>query len=189
MEALGIEMAITKEKKLDTVKKAKEHLEGATMVAGINYKRFTVKQFQELRKKLPETSTLLVCKNKLLGKAVEGTPFEALKPAMKGMNAWLFVHSEEIPAALKPYRDMQKEFKMEDNDFSGAVFEGKFYGPADFKSLESMPTRLEVYAKLLGTLKAPATNIVATLQAPARDLVFTLKAHVQKLEQEQGASS
>ena len=36
---------------------------------------------------------------------------------MKGVNAWLFVHSEEIPAALKPYREFQKEKKLKENDF------------------------------------------------------------------------
>ncbi|KAI7752468.1 hypothetical protein M8C21_011342 [Ambrosia artemisiifolia] len=106
---------------------------------------------------------------------------------MKGMNAWLFVHSEEIPAAIKPYRTFQKEKKLEENDFSGAVFEGKFYGPDEFKVLENLPTRAEVYAKLLGGLKGPATSVVGTLQAPARNLVMTLKAYVNKLEQEGGA--
>ena len=63
-----------------------------------------VKQFQTLRRSLPESTTLLVCKNSLLGKAIEGTKFEALTPAMTGMNAYLFIHTEEVPAALKPYR-------------------------------------------------------------------------------------
>lgn len=107
---------------------------------------------------------------------------------MKGMNAWLFVHSEEIPAALKPYRTFQKERKLEDNDFSGAVFEGKFYAPTEFKALETMPTRAEIYSKLLGTLMSPASALVGTIQAPARDLVLTLKAYVQKLEEEAGGA-
>ncbi|KAL8233556.1 hypothetical protein R6Q59_019656 [Mikania micrantha] len=106
---------------------------------------------------------------------------------MKGMNAWLFVHSEEIPAAIKPYRSFQKEKKLEDNDFSGAVFEGKYYPPEEFKTLENLPTRAEVYAQLLGSLKGPATSVVGTLQAPARNLVLTLKAYVKKLEEESGA--
>lgn len=100
------------------------------------------------------------------------------------MNAWLFVHTEEIPGALKPYRDLQKELKLEDNDFTGAVFEGRFFTPEEFKVLESMPTRAELYAKLLGTIQGPAIGVVATLQAPARELVGTLQAYVQKLESE-----
>ena len=51
---------------------------------------------------------------------------------MKGMNVWLFVHTDKIPAALKSYRDFQKERKLKENDFTGAVFEGKFYGSEEF---------------------------------------------------------
>ncbi|BBN07919.1 large subunit ribosomal protein L10 [Marchantia polymorpha subsp. ruderalis] len=184
--SLVVEAAISREKKEATVEKARQQLEGAYLVAGIKYTGLTVKQFQNLRKALPETTTLIVAKNKLIGKAIEGTKWEALKPALKGMNAWLFVHTEEIPTALKPYRDMQKELKLENNDFTGAVFEGKFYSPEEFKQLETMPTRAEMYAKLLGGLQAPASNLVATLQAPARDVVLTLKAYVAKLEEQEG---
>jgi large subunit ribosomal protein L10 len=165
----------------------KTHLENCHLLAAISYTGFTVKQFQDLRRALPETTRLLVAKNTLVYKAIEGTKWEALKPCMTGMNAWLFVQTEEIPAALKPYRDFQKERKLVDvNDFTGAVFEGKFYGPGDFKALESMPTRAEIYAKMLGALQSPATGLVTTLQAPARDVVMVLKAYVQKLEEEQG---
>ncbi|KAL3820074.1 hypothetical protein ACJIZ3_005979 [Penstemon smallii] len=179
-----IKSAISRTKKEETVEKVKQELQDCHLVAGIAYKGFTVKQFQELRTQLPETTNLLVAKNTLVIKAIEGTKWEALKPCMKGMNAWLFVRSEEIPAALKPYRTFQKEKKLENNDFTGAVFEGKFYGPEEFKALESLPTRAEIYANFLGSLKGPASAVVGTIQAPARDLVLVLKAYCKKLEEE-----
>ncbi|KAL0302909.1 UNVERIFIED_CONTAM: 50S ribosomal protein L10, chloroplastic [Sesamum radiatum] len=179
-----IQAAISRTKKEETVEKVKQELEGCYLIAGIGYKGLTVQQFQELRTQLPETSKLLVAKNTLVIKAIEGTKWEALKPCMKGMNAWLFVHSEEIPAALKPYRTFQKEKKLEDNDFTGAVFEGKFYGPEEFKALENLPTRAEVYAQFLGALKGPASAVVGTIQAPARDLIMVLQAYCKKLEEE-----
>ncbi|XP_047333053.1 50S ribosomal protein L10, chloroplastic-like [Impatiens glandulifera] len=178
-----IRSAISRTKKEETVENVKNQLENCYLLAGIRYKGLTVKQIQDLRKSLPETSKLLVAKNTLVYKAIEGTKWEVLKPCMTGMNAWLFVHSEEIPAALKPYRNFQKEKKLEDNDFSGAVFEGKYYAPEEFKTLETMPTRDEVYAQLLGSLQGPAIQVVATLQAPARDLVLLLKAHCKNLEE------
>ncbi|KAJ0987701.1 hypothetical protein J5N97_006057 [Dioscorea zingiberensis] len=182
-----VRAAISRTKKEETVENVKQQLESCYLVAGIRYTGFTVKQFQELRGALPETVNLVVAKNTLVGKAIEGTPWEALKPCMKGMNAWLFVHTEEIPAALKPYRTFQKERKLEENDFTGAVFEGRFYAPDEFKVLETLPSREEIYAKLLGALQGPAISLVGTLQAPARDLVLTLKAYVQKLEEEQSS--
>ncbi|KAL9418963.1 hypothetical protein AB3S75_036842 [Citrus x aurantiifolia] len=179
-----IRAAISRTKKEETVDTVKTHLENCHLIAAIKYKGFTVKQFQDLRRSLPENTKLIVAKNTLVYKAIEGTQWEALKPCMAGMNAWLFVHTEEIPAAIKPYRNFQKEKKLEENDFAGAVFEGKFYAPGDFKALESMPTRAEIYAKLLGALQGPAIGLVGTLQAPARDLLMVLKAYAKKLEDE-----
>ncbi|ONK61863.1 uncharacterized protein A4U43_C08F34360 [Asparagus officinalis] len=183
-KALTIRSAISRTRKEETVSTVKENLESSHLVAGIRYKGLTVKQLQDLRRSLPESVTLLVAKNTLVGKAIEGTQWEALKPCMKGMNAWMFVKSEEIPEALKPYRAFQKERKLENNDFTGAVFEGRFYGPDEFKVLETMPSRAEIYAKLLGAVQGPALGLVSTLQAPARDVVMVLKAYVKKLEDE-----
>ncbi|EXB88484.1 50S ribosomal protein L10 [Morus notabilis] len=182
----SIRSAISRTKKEETVETVKKNLENCYLLAGISYKGFTVKQFQDLRRSLPENTKLIVAKNTLVFKAIEGTQWEALKPCMTGMNVWLFVHSEEILAAIKPYRDFQKERKLDGNDFTGAVFEGKFYGPEDFKKLETLPTRAEIYAKLLGSLQGPALGLVGTIQAPARELVMVLKAYVNKLEQEGG---
>nr|CAD1827267.1 unnamed protein product [Ananas comosus var. bracteatus] len=153
--APSIRAAISRAKKEATVEAVRKELENCYLLAGIRYKGLTVKQLQDLRGALPESVKLLVAKNTLVGKAIEGTPWEALKPCMSGMNAWLFVHTEEIPEALKPYRSFQKERKLDDNDFTGAVFEGRFYAPDEFKALETMPSRAEVYAKLLGRCRAP----------------------------------
>lgn len=180
-----IRAAISRTKKEETVETVQKHLENCYLLAAINYKGFTVKQFQELRKSLPENTKLLVAKNTLVEKAIQDTQWEAIKPCMKGMNAWLFVHTEEIPVAIKPYRTFQKEKKLEENDFTGACFEGKFYGPGEVKVLETMPSRAEIFSKLLGSLKSPGSALVGTLQAPARDLVMVLKAYIKKLEDEQ----
>ncbi|GMH07915.1 hypothetical protein Nepgr_009755 [Nepenthes gracilis] len=184
---LSIKSAISRTKKEETVETVKKHLEDCYLLAAINYKGFTVKQFQELRKALPENTKLIVAKNTLVFKAIQNTKWEVLEPCMKGMNVWLFVHTEEIPDAIKPYRTFQKEKKLDENDFTGACFEGKFYGPQEVKVLETMPSRAEVYAKILGALKGPSIALVGTLQAPARDLVLVLKAYVKKLEEEGGA--
>ncbi|WJX91295.1 hypothetical protein P8452_73092 [Trifolium repens] len=145
----SINAAISRTKKEETVETVRDQLENCYLLAGINYKGFTVKQFQDLRKSLPETTSLLVAKNTLVYKALEGTQWEMLKPCMKG----------------------------------------KFYGPDEFKKLETLPTRAEIYANLLGSLKSPASALVTTIQAPARELVLVLKAHIKNLEeQEQGSA-
>ncbi|GMI63343.1 EMBRYO DEFECTIVE 3136 [Hibiscus trionum] len=81
----------------------------------------------------------------------------------------------------------RKKMKVED-DFTGVIFEGIFYGPDEFKQLENMLTKAVIYAKLLGSLRSLAIGHVGTLQAPARDVVMLLMAYVKKLEEESGGN-
>ncbi|KAJ6829349.1 50S ribosomal protein L10, chloroplastic [Iris pallida] len=89
----------------------RRELENCHLVAGIYCTGLSIRQLKELRGSLPETSRLVVAKNSLMEKAVEGTRWEPLKFCAKGMNAWLFVHDDDnVPRALKPYRDLQKKW-------------------------------------------------------------------------------
>lgn len=65
---LVVRMAISRKKKEETVEKTRQQLEGCQLVAGIKYTGLTVKQMQQLRKALPQDTTLMVAKNKLIGK-------------------------------------------------------------------------------------------------------------------------
>ncbi|XP_020108651.1 50S ribosomal protein L10, chloroplastic-like [Ananas comosus] len=143
----------------------RRELENCQLLAGIWCHGLTVRQLQALRGALPDTARLVVAKNSLVEKAIEGTKWEPLRPCAKGMNAWLFVHSDDVPPALNPYRHFQREWKLALNDFTGAVYEGRLYGPDDFAALEAMPTRLQSYAYLLGCLHTPAVSLLGVLQA------------------------
>ncbi|CAK7325563.1 unnamed protein product [Dovyalis caffra] len=158
---IAIKSAISRAKREKTVK---NQLENCYLLAAIKCTGFTVKEFQDLRRSLPESSKLTVAKNTLVYKAIRGTPWEVLKPCLTGMNAWLFVHTEEIPKALQPYGDFRKEKKLE-NDFTGVVFEGKFYGPGEYKQFETMPSPAEIYAEILGASLNPVIGLVGTIQA------------------------
>ncbi|KAH1205911.1 50S ribosomal protein L10, chloroplastic [Glycine max] len=57
----------------------------------------------ELRKTLPKTVKLIVARNMFVDKVVEGMPWD-------------------IPFAIKPFRNFQKEKKLEDNDFTNIIF-------------------------------------------------------------------
>jgi len=63
-----VRMAISRKKKEETVEKTRQQLEGCMLVAGIKYTGLTVKHMQMLRKALPQETTLMVAKNKLIGK-------------------------------------------------------------------------------------------------------------------------
>ena len=77
------------------------------------------------------------------------------------------MQTEDIPAALKAFVSFQKEKKLFDNNLGGAVFEEKLYGPQDYKVIETMPSRADVYGVMFGALHWRGLDLVNTLQAPS----------------------
>lgn len=143
----------------------RKHLQNSYLVSPFNCNSFTVKHFKLLKKPLPDSAKLLVAKNTLIEKAVEGTKWEALGPSMNGMNALLFAKDEEIGVnAVKVCRSFQKENELQYNDFSGAMIEGKLYGHSDLEVLETVGSKTEVDAMLLGSLYTPASTLIILLQ-------------------------
>jgi large subunit ribosomal protein L10 len=188
--SLQISNALSRVKKEARVANAKELLEKATFVAGIAYKGLSVKQMEQLRRKLPPSTTLLVTKNKLLSKAIDdgNTKYESLKPLLKGMNVWMFVEGEEFGSAIKPWRELQKEYKLE-QDFIGGCLDGNYVGPGDFESVEKMPTKLELITKIAMLVKAVPTKLARSVKAVPQKVALSTKLMKEKMEEEQGGGA
>src|SRR5205085_3886609 len=124
----------------------------------------TASKFDELRAKARKGNIYLhVVKNTLASRAVEGTEFECLKPALIGPIVLGF--SLEDPGSVgRVIKDFAK-----DNDklvVKAVAVGGTLYGAKDIERLASLPTKDQAIAMLLGTMKAPITKFVATLAAP-----------------------
>ena len=158
----------------------RRELDGCQLLAGIWCHGFTVAQLRSIRASLPATARLVVAKNSDLAAVVEGTRWVSLRPVARSMNAWLFVRSDEIPPALRPYRDFQKEWWLQLNDFTGAIFEGRLYGPDEFVQLEAMPTRVQSYQYLLGCLQMPAVSVLAALRTRQEAMSQAEKPHAEE---------
>jgi len=83
-------------------------------------------------------------------------------------------------------RDMQKELKLEDNDYTGAVFEGKYSRGVQGPGVDALPCR--PVREAAGGVQGPCHQPRVHAQGPSTNLVLTLKAHVAKLEAEQGTT-
>jgi large subunit ribosomal protein L10 len=150
----------------------------ALSAVAAEYRGLTAGKFDALRSKARENGIYLhVVKNTLARKAVEGTPFECLIPALVGPLVLGF--SLEDPGAVgRVIKDFAKE-----NDklvVKALAVGGTLYPASDIDRLASLPTKDQAIALLLGTMKAPIGSFVRTLAEPTAKFVRTVQAVADK---------
>jgi large subunit ribosomal protein L10 len=146
----------------------------ALSVVGAENRGLTVTQMTDLRAKARKQGVYLrVVKNTLARKAVAGTPFECIAPALKGPVVLAFSHDDPGAAAR-----IVKAFAKDNEKLVTTLISlgGQLLKPADIDRVASMPTRAQALSQLLGVLKAPIAKFVGTLAAPNSKLVRTLAA-------------
>ena len=146
----------------------------ALSVVGAENRGLTVAQMTDLRAKARKEGVYMrVVKNTLARKAVAGTPFECIAPALKGPVVLAF--SKDDPgAAARIVRAFAK-----DNDklvTTLVSLGGQLLKKEDLDRVASLPTRAQALSQLLGVLQAPIAKLVGTLAAPNVKLARTLAA-------------
>jgi large subunit ribosomal protein L10 len=148
----------TKAFKSEKIEHYKKQFENAKVAIVADYRGYSVEQIQALRRKLQkENADLTVTKNTLCKIAAKGTGFEPIEELLKGPTAVAFGYGDEVSAA-KILAAFIKEAKK--GEITGAVLDGKVLNASDAKKLADMPTKEELYAKMLGSINSPASGIV-----------------------------
>ncbi|MDO5095954.1 MAG: 50S ribosomal protein L10 [Peptostreptococcaceae bacterium] len=145
-----------------------DKMQRAQSVVVVNYKGITVEQATALRNKFREAGVdYKVYKNTLVRRAAkELGKFEKFDDEnLVGTNAIAFGFEDAV-APAKIIADFAKanpivEFKM-------GYVEGEYYDAAGLTALSKIPSREELIAKLLGSLRAPVSNFVYLLDAVAK---------------------
>ena len=172
--------ALTMAQKEATVTKLKGELEDATAVVGFNFKGISVKDMEDLRCKMPDDTSLIVCKNRLLKRAAADVGgWEGFDEFATGANCFMFVR-EDIPGSFKPLRALQKEKKKEgaeyDGSLTGGVCDNKFLTMDDIKALEKLPSKMELIAKIAGSIKQVPTKLAVGVKQVPTKLAIGIKA-------------
>jgi len=177
-----VKMLVPFAKKEKIVDKLRSELDQSYFLAGIDYKGFSVKDISNLRRALPEETTLMVTKNTYLNRAIgDDEKWNAIEPILKGPNAWLFVKSEEPGKTIKAVNTFTKDLNLP-NEYVGGVLDGQFVEPTDFSKIEKMPTKKELYAKMAGGIKAIPTKLGVGVAALPRKVAYAVKAISEKEE-------
>ncbi len=167
-------MPLNYEQKQTVVAEVNAVATSALSVVGAENQGLTVGQLTELRVKARSEGVYLrVVKNTLARRAVAGTPYECISPALKG--PLLLAFSKDDPGAAA--RILKDFTKTSDKLVPKLVsLGGQLLPAAELERVASLPTRDQALSMLVGVIKAPIEKLVRTLVAPHTKLVRTLLA-------------
>lgn len=164
----------TKAFKEDKIKAIKEKLEKAQVAIVTEYKGYSVEEITNLRRRLQkEDGDYTVTKNTLAKIAVKGTAFEVLTDAFKGPIALAFGFKDQVSPA-KTLASFIKEIKK--GEIVAAALDGKLLSADEAKALATLPSKEEIYAKMLGCINSPASGIANATNGVLTQLVRTMAA-------------
>jgi large subunit ribosomal protein L10 len=171
-------MAVTKAKKTEQVEKLSKDLKNVSNVVVATYTKMTVPQDYELRKVLRAAGAKYqVVKNTLAEKAAKGTKVEAALTGLAGVTSIAYTTGDPVAMAkaLTKYAKDTPEFT-----FKVGVVEGKVINIKEIEALASMPSKEELYSKLLFLINAPAQRLVTVMNAVGRNLAVVVDQGVQQ---------
>jgi large subunit ribosomal protein L10 len=172
------DMAVTRAKKQEQVEKLGTELKKVSSVIVATYSKLTVAQDYELRKTLRSSGAKYrVVKNSLAERAAKGTKAEEVLKGLSGVTSIAYTEGDPVALAkaLAKYAKDNPEFT-----FKAGVVEGRVVSIKEIESLATMPSKEEIYSKLLFLLNAPAQRLVTATNAVGRDLAVVISQGVEK---------
>jgi large subunit ribosomal protein L10 len=171
-------MAVTKAKKIEQVEELGRELKSVSNLIVATYSKLTVPKDYELRKSLRGTGAKYrVVKNTLAERASQGTKVEEALKGLSGVTSIAYTTGDPVALAkvLAKYAKDNPEFT-----FKAGVVEGRVISIKEIEALATMPSKEEIYAKLLFLLNAPAQRLVGTMNAVGRNLAVVVGQGVEK---------
>ena len=164
----------TKQFKSEKIDAIKSKIEKAQVAIVTEYKGFSVEEITKLRREIQKDGgDYMVTKNTLAKIAVKGTEYEALTEKLSGPVALAFGFSDPVSPA-KALTKFIKETKK--GEILGAVLDGKLLSVEETKALANLPSKEELYAKMLGSINSPASGIVGCVNGVMASLTRAIAA-------------
>jgi large subunit ribosomal protein L10 len=118
-----------------------------------------------------------VVKNTLAERAAKGTKAEGALKDLAGVNSISYTSGDPVAMAkaLVKYAKDMPEFT-----FKVGVVEGRVINMKEIEALATMPSKEELYSKLLFLLNAPAQRLATAINAVPRNLAVVINQGVQE---------
>ncbi len=163
-----------KKKDYEELRKA---LQNANNIFVTGFQKMKVEQDYNLRKTIRGAGgSYRVVKNNIAEIASEGTPSEQVLKGLKGMTS-IAITSDPVGLAkvLSAYAKTNAAFS-----FKAGLVEGRAIDIAAIGDLATMPSKEEIYAKLLYLIQAPAQRLATTINAVGRNLAVVVDQGVKE---------
>ena len=171
-------MALTKAKKAVQIEQLAHELEGSTSAIVGTFAKLTVSQDFELRKVVRGAGgRYRVLKNKLAARASKGTQVEKALQGLKGVSSVAYTSGDPVSLAKALSTWMQENAEF---TFKLGIVDGQVITVEEVKQLATMPSKEQIFAKLLFLINAPAQRLVTVMNAAGRDLAVVINQGVEK---------
>ena len=164
----------TKAFKSEKIEAMKAKIEKAQVAILTEYKGYSVEEITNLRRVLQkEGGDYMVTKNTLAKIALKDTNFEVLSELMTGATAIAFGFTDQV-APAKVVAQFIKDSKK--GAMLGGALDGKLLSAKEAEALSKLPSKEELYAKILGSINSPASGIANSLSAVMSQLTRAMAA-------------
>jgi large subunit ribosomal protein L10 len=167
-----------KEDKKKDIDALRQDLEKSNNLFVTGYEKLRVDQDFELRKVVRGAGgKYRVIKNNLAAKASEGTPSEKVLADLRGMTSLAYTSSDPVALAkaLTAYAKANPTFT-----FKAGIVEGRVIDVKAINDLATMPSKEEIFAKLLYLINAPAQRLVTVMNGVGRNLAVVVDQGVKE---------
>ena len=176
-----------REEKRRQAEELHEVLQKARTLILTGFEGLTVAQDRELRRKVAQAGgQYLVVKNSIIERAAQGTPAEPAARKLRGTTSLAF--TEVGPVALaKVITSYAKENPA--LAFRAGVVEGRVVSLEDLNRVANLPSRGELFSRVLYLINAPARRVAVTVAGVARNLAYVIQQGVKESKFKEAASS
>jgi large subunit ribosomal protein L10 len=162
--------------KTDKVNILREKIAKAKSMVFAEYHGLDANKVNELRAAITETGAeMTVAKNTLLKVALgeEKAGSKELTEHLQGPVATIFAYEDPI-APIKAIAEFAEEHEFP--TLKAGMIDGEYTDAAKLNILSKLPSRDELIAKVVGSLKAPLSGIATVLGGTQRNFVYALSA-------------
>ncbi len=176
-----------KEDKQQKAEELRKELSEARSVILSKFEGITVSQDYELRRKLEGAGgKYRVVKNTIIERAAKGTPAEVVAANLHGTTSLAYTSTDPV-ALAKAITEYAKENAV--LVFKAGVVEGRVIGLQELNAIATLPSREELFAKVLFLINSPAQRVATALSAVARNLAAVIQQGVKEKKFREAASA